>query len=210
MAALKSSAVTVPVRSLQAWCRTLVRAVGSSQEEAAAVADNLVLSNVKGHDSHGVGYLGLYLRAAATGALPVNLPGPTVLGDAGNLITLDGRGGFGQIMARDAVDLGIERARERGGAAVVALRNSHHVARVGAWAERVTAAGMVSIHFVNVGAHAPLVAPHNGADARLGTNPFAVGFPGDPPLVLDFATSHVALGKVSQANRRVVSAVASG
>ena len=196
-----SAPVLIGAKQLQTLCRSLVRAVGCSTAEAAAVADNLVLSNVKGHDSHGVGYLPLYLRAAKRGALPINLDGPSVLSDVGPVLALDGRGGFGQVMAREAMAMGIERAAKHG-TAVVTLRNSHHVARVGAWAEMCVAAGLASVHFVNVGAHAPLVAPHGGGDARLGTNPFAVGFPGEPPLVLDFATSQVALGKVRDAGTR--------
>ena len=61
---------------------------------------------------------------------------------------------------------------------------------------------MASLHFANVAAHAPLVAPHGGADARLGTNPMAIGFPSDPHLLLDFATSAYALGKVREAMGR--------
>jgi hydroxycarboxylate dehydrogenase B len=54
----------------------------------------------------------------------------------------------------------------------------------------------VSLHFVNVVAP-PVVAPHGGAAARFGTNPFTAGvpLPGRPPLVLDFATSMIAQGK---------------
>jgi uncharacterized oxidoreductase len=51
------------------------------------------------------------------------------------------------------------------------------------------------VHFVNVRSH-PWVAPHGGLDARLSTNPFCVAIPHAPhPLVLDYATSAVALGK---------------
>jgi uncharacterized oxidoreductase len=56
---------------------------------------------------------------------------------------------------------------------------------------------MASIHFTNVVSR-PLVAPHNGAQARLGTNPLTVGLPrkGKPPILLDFATSAIAVGKI--------------
>ena len=54
----------------------------------------------------------------------------------------------------------IERARAHG-VAIVGLRNSHHIGRVGHWAEQATAAGLASIHFTNVVSR-PLVAPHGG------------------------------------------------
>jgi uncharacterized oxidoreductase len=64
---------------------------------------------------------------------------------------------------------------------------------------------MISIHFVNV-LSKPIVAPHGGYDARFGTNPFTIGVPmaGRPPLVLDFATSAIALGKVRVAHNKGV------
>ena len=56
-------------------------------------------------------------------------------------------------------------------------------------------AGLVSLHFVNVISRS-IVAPHGGADARFGTNPFTAGIPlqGRPPMILDFATSMLAQG----------------
>jgi uncharacterized oxidoreductase len=83
--------------------------------------------------------------------------------------------------------------------AVVTLANSHHVGRVGAYGELASAAGLVSIHFVNVTDHRGLVAPFRGRDARFSTNPVCIGMPGtatQPPLLLDMATSGVAMGKV--------------
>jgi uncharacterized oxidoreductase len=79
------------------------------------------------------------------------------------------------------------------------LANSHHVGRVGAYGELASAAGLVSIHFVNVADHGGLVAPFRGSDARFSTNPVCIGMPGtatQPPLLLDMATSGVAMGKV--------------
>ncbi len=58
-------------------------------------------------------------------------------------------------------------------------------------------AGLVSVHFVNVVSD-PSVAPFGGVAARVGTNPFSVGIPrdGKRPVILDFATSKLAVGKV--------------
>src|SRR3546814_13202299 len=60
-----------------------------------------------------------------------------------------------------------------------------------------TEAGQVSVHFVNA-AGSVLVAPFGGVDKRFSTAPFCVGVPrkGEAPLILDFATSVVAEGKV--------------
>ena len=96
----------------------------------------------------------------------------------------------------------IERAQAHG-SCVVALGNAHHIGRIGAWAEQAAAAGLASIHFVNVVAR-NIVAPHGGADARFGTNPFCAGVPfaGRDPVILDFATSVIAQGKTRVAHNK--------
>ena len=70
--------------------------------------------------------------------------------------------------------------------------------RIGTYAERCGDAGMVSVHFVNVVGHAPLVSPWGSRERRLQTNPFCVAVPrdDDSPIVLDMATSAIAMGKV--------------
>ena len=90
----------------------------------------------------------------------------------------------------------MRKARQEG-VAVVALRHSGHVGRVGDWAQMAADAGIISVHFVNV-AGSQLVAPFGGVDRRMSTAPFTVGFPmgGTDPIILDFATSVVAEGKV--------------
>ena len=78
------------------------------------------------------------------------------------------------------------------------LRNTHHLGRIGTYGEQSIAAGMVSLHFVNVTDHPPLVAPFRGSDARFSTNPICLAMPGSqkqPPVLLDMATSCIALGK---------------
>jgi hydroxycarboxylate dehydrogenase B len=62
--------------------------------------------------------------------------------------------------------------------------------------------GLISIHFVN-GRGSLLVAAFGGLERRLSTAPFCIGIPrGDaPPVVLNFATSLVAEGKVNVASR---------
>ena len=77
------------------------------------------------------------------------------------------------------------------------LKNAHHIGRIGHWAEQAVAAGLVSVHFVNAMSK-PVVAPFRGTEARYVTNPFTVGIPvpGREPMLLDFATSAIAMGKV--------------
>ena len=185
---------TIDVTRLNAAIRLVMKGFGSSDVEIEAVSDNLIEANLTGHDSHGIGMLPRYADAYQQGGLTPNQHVRTVL-DAGTLLRLDGGAGFGQVIGREAMQLGIERALQHG-SCIVALGNSHHLGRIGAWAEQATRAGLVSLHFVNVIARS-IVAPYGGADARFGTNPFAAGIPiaGSSPVILDFATSVLAQGK---------------
>jgi hydroxycarboxylate dehydrogenase B len=187
--------VTIHAEPMKAVVRAIVTAAGSSAREADLVADHLIEANLTGHDSHGVGMLPRYVEVFLAGDLKIN-EHVTVVNDTGPLLTLNGNAGFGQVMGFEAMERGIERAAQHG-VAVVGLANSHHIGRIGHWAEQCIRAGYVSMHYVNVISE-PVVAPFGGRDARFVTNPFCVGIPlpGQEPILLDFATSRIAMGKV--------------
>ncbi len=192
---------TIPVAPLRLAMQQLVRGFGSAPEEVDAVADNLIEANLTGHDSHGIGMLPRYALSYLEGGLKPNTHVKTVF-DGGALLRLDGDAGFGQVVGREAMALAIERAQAHG-SCIMALGNAHHLGRIGAWAEQAAAAGLVSLSFVNVISRG-IVAPHGGADARFGTNPFTAGvpLPGREPLILDFATSVIAQGKTRVAHNK--------
>jgi uncharacterized oxidoreductase len=186
---------TIQATDLRKQVASVIAAAGSSAEEARTVADNLVLANLSGHDSHGVGMVPRYVDAVLEGGLKPNA-GAKVLLDGGALLSLDGQRGYGQVVGEQAMALGMARAKELG-SCVMALANSHHLGRIGHFAEMAVAQGLVAIHFVNVQSR-PVVAPWGGSDGRYGTNPCCIGVPlkGREPFVLDFATSRVAQGKM--------------
>ncbi len=182
---------------------SVVRALGSDGDEPTLVADQLIQANLSGHDSHGIGMLPTYVNAVAAGLLSLNAETEAVI-DSGPVMVFDGHFGFGQVAGFRAMTAGIQRAKEQG-VALVGLRNSFHVGRIGHWGEQAVASGLASIHFVNVAGHEPLVAPHGGASARFGTNPVCIAIPADggvPAALLDMATSTIALGKTRVAKNR--------
>jgi uncharacterized oxidoreductase len=179
----------------------VVAAGGSEPREARMVAENLVTANLMGHDSHGIGMIPRYVDSLLEGGLLVNQH-PKVRLDAGTLLSLDGCQGYGQVIGAEATAMAIERAKKHG-SCVMALGRSHHLGRIGEWGEAAAAQGLVSISFVNVISRS-IVAPYGGADARFGTNPvcIAIPLPGEPPFLLDMATSAVAQGKVRVAHNK--------
>jgi len=190
--------------NLHALTRTIFERAGWNARDAALAADHLVLSNLSGHDSHGVGMVPRYLLSAGKGLLKIG-PTLTTVVDAGALLTLDGGMGLGQVVGHDAMVIAIQRARLHG-VAVLSLRNTHHLGRIGHWGEQAAAAGLVSMHYVNVIGRPALVAPWGGSRARFSTNPVCVAYPrpGREPIVLDFATSRIAHGKTRVAWKRGV------
>lgn len=190
---------TIPAAELRAVVTGLLVANGSSATEAATVATNLVLANLSGHDSHGVGMVPRYVDAVLEGGLKPNTGVRTVL-DIGTMLTLDGQHGYGQVVGEQAMALGMERAKLHG-SCIMTLAGAHHLGRIGHFSEMAVAQSLVSIHFVNVLSR-PIVAPWGGGDGRFGTNPCCIGIPlkGQPPFILDFATSRVAQGKMRVAH----------
>ncbi len=174
---------------------------GAQGVTARAVAGMLVDANLSGHDSHGIQMVTHYADCLANGGLDPRAR-PELARDGGAVVRIDGHRGFGAVAGAFAMEQGMSRAREHG-VALTALANSHHLGRIGHWAEVCLEAGLVSLHFVNVHGHKPLVAPWGGRETRLGTNPFCAGVPGterNAPFVLDFATSKIAFGKVGVAH----------
>ena len=192
---------TLQASLLRTQVASVLVAAGSSQPEAEQVAGNLVLANLSGHDSHGIGMLPRYVDAVAEGGLKPNAS-VKVTADIGTLLALDGQGGYGQIVGVQAMDMGIARAKQHG-SCIFTLAHAHHLGRIGHFAEMATAEGLVSLHFVNVLSR-PVVAPWGGGDGRFGTNPCCIGVPlaGAEPFVLDFATSRVAQGKMRVAHNK--------
>lgn len=186
--------VLIAAETLETLVRDIFVAAGCEAGEAKVISSHLLGANLAGHDSHGVVRVPRYIDWLQAGHVFFGRK-PRIVTDGGAFALLDADFGFGQSVAREATELGIARAKEHG-AAVIALRNAGHVGRIGHYAEMALEAGLISVHFVNV-AGSTLVAPFGGVERRFSTAPFSIGVPlTGRPVVLDFATSRVAEGKV--------------
>jgi uncharacterized oxidoreductase len=181
--------------TLTTLVRDIFAAQGCSAAESGRIAQYLVAANLTGHDSHGVIRVPRYVAMLGRDEVRRDVTAEIVT-DTPAFALVDGGYGFGQTVGPQAVRLGVDKALQ-GGVAIVGLRHSGHLGRIGEWAEMAAEAGLCSLHFVNV-AGSELVAPFGGVERRFSTAPFAAGFlaPGRAPVILDFATSLVAEGKV--------------
>ncbi len=179
--------------------RDVFEASGSSATEAAIVADHLVEASLMGHDSHGVMRAAKYIGWLKKGFIRQNRHAKLVL-DRGTVQVVDGGMGYGQVIGLEAMRMLADRSKEFG-IACLAIRNCAHLGRIGKWAEMLAEHRLVSVHYVNTTGFGILVAPHGGSDRRLSANPIAAGAPrgSGAPIILDFATSVIAEGKVQMA-----------
>ena len=191
---------TIDAERLAVGTRAIFTAAGATAENAEIVTHSLVDANLTGHDSHGVIRIPHYVKEIHDRRLDPK-GSPTVIRETGATAVLDGAATFGQVGSRVAADLAIRKAREAGLGSVAAM-NCHHTGRIGEWVERAAAAGMVGMA-ATAGEGSPRqVAPYGGARGALGTNPIAWAMPragGRPPILLDYATSAVAQGKLQVA-----------
>jgi uncharacterized oxidoreductase len=177
----------------------MFRKCGSEDYEAKTIATRLVGANLRGHDSHGIIRSPRYVEWVDDGKVFPNRKA-TVEMENDVIAIVDAQQGFGQTAGEQAVDIGVAKAKQQG-AAIVALKNSGHLGRIGDWAERAAQSECASLHMVNVRGSL-LVAPFGGRDRRGSTSPFCLGVPTpDGAIVHDFATSLVAEGKALVALR---------
>jgi LDH2 family malate/lactate/ureidoglycolate dehydrogenase len=176
-------------------------AVGLAEEPAATAAENLVLADVRGVESHGLARLPNYVARIRRGLVDVGAE-LSVVRETAATIAFDANNGLGLVQAPRAMARCVAKADESG-LCFATVRGSNHLGMVGAYALMAARRGLGGIAMTNA---SPLVVPTFGAEAKLGTNPIAIAVPtgtraADPPLVLDMATSAVAWGKIEIAQR---------
>jgi LDH2 family malate/lactate/ureidoglycolate dehydrogenase len=195
----------VPIRTadeLRQLVTSILLAAGAPASHAAIVAHSVVDSNLAGHDSHGVVRIPHLVMDALSGKLKA-ASSPRVTQDKPSTATVDGGSTFGHVGCHLATGMAIRKARATSIAAV-ALTRANHTGRIGEWAEMGADAGMVTLVLgsranSSRGTPGGTLAPFGGRTGALGTSPIAWSVPrrdGRPPILLDFATSAVAQGKL--------------
>ena len=183
----------VPAGELLALVREIFERCDMASPDAALLADTLVTADLGGVNSHGVLRVPDYVRKL-TGQGVDPRGRPELVRDSGACIVVSGRNSMGQIGARFAMQLAIERAREHGIAAA-AVRDSNHCGAVGYFAEQALAHEMIGLATTN---SLPTMAPWGGAERVLGINPLAVAIPAgaERPILYDAAFSGSSHGKI--------------
>ena len=172
--------------------------MGCSKEHAVLAADVLLLSDLRGIDSHGVARLTGYVRLWQKQRINPK-PDIKIVHETPTTATIDGDAGLGLVVAPFAMKVAIQKA-EQYGSGWISIRNSNHFGIAGYHALMAVQKDMIGFAMTNA---SPLVAPTFSNERMLGTNPMCYAFPAGkyPPVIVDMATSAAANGKLEIAQR---------
>jgi hydroxycarboxylate dehydrogenase B len=197
------------VAELRKVTESIFTAAGAPADLATEMADALVGANLAGHDSHGVIRIPAYVRMIAEGQLDPKAR-PEVIKETASTALVDGKWTFGHVAAKFGTSVAIKKAKEAGAAAVSIVR-ANHIGRLGQWASQAAAEDVIAMVVVGGGSGGSRggrgsAAPFGGAEPAFSTNPIAIGMPGGemPDMLIDFATTVVAEGKLQVARAKDV------
>jgi LDH2 family malate/lactate/ureidoglycolate dehydrogenase len=191
-----AGSVEIPAADLAAVAARLFLAAGIQASDAAVVAQDLVAADLEGVASHGVMLAPMYVARIRAGSVSRESRG-VIVSDRGGAVVIDARNVLGQLTARQAAGLAIDRAR-RHGLAAASLRDAFHFGAAGLYARLMAEAGCIGVVMTNT---RPLMPAPGGAEPITGNNPIAIAAPGDGGFApeVDMATSAAAMGKIRNA-----------
>ncbi|XP_058501351.1 uncharacterized oxidoreductase YjmC-like [Solea solea] len=184
---------------VQGFIERCMTAVGTKAHHAHSLAEVLVEGDHRGHYSHGLNRMDMYVKDIQMGICAKDGE-PEVEKESVATALVDGKNLLGPVVGNFCMNLAIKKAKEVGIGWVVA-HGSNHYGIAGYYSMQALKENMIGMSFTNT---SPLVVPTRGKACTLGTNPISVAAPakdGDS-FVLDMATSAVALGKVELHDRR--------
>ena len=185
---------TYDYTALRDFGTTLGEKVGLAPERAKVQAEILLEADLMGHTTHGLAMLPSFLKNIADGAIRAKGE-PRIISDRGSTALWDANALPGTWIVTKAITDACMRVAQHGVVTVV-LRNSAHIAALGAYLRQATDQGLV-IMIANTDSSMRTVAPAGSREAQLAPNPLAFGYPTeDEPVLIDISTSSIANGWV--------------
>jgi uncharacterized oxidoreductase len=174
----------------------LFTAGGLPPADAQLVAKLLVKAELRGYPGHGLTRVAQYLSFVQNGTVRLDAR-PVVIREAKTTAVIDGRHYIGQVVAHEAMQLAITKAKEHG-VGIVCVRRASHTGRLADYMEMAADEGMIGIGAVSVGAGTTTL--FGGMERIAGTNPIAFGFPGPGGrhVVIDLATASMSMGEIQK------------
>ena len=192
-----SDTVRMSLREIETLAYDALKAVGTDDTAARAMAIATAATEADGVASHGLAYIPIYAEHVTCGKVN-GAAKPIVTRPKPAFIQVDAQNGF----AHTAIDAGFdplfEAARENG-IAVLAIDQSYNCGVLGYHTYRMAKAGLIGIGFTNAPAS---IAPSGGRTPVVGTNPFSIAVPADssgqaePAILIDQSASAIAKSEI--------------
>uniref|UniRef100_UPI00398F0041 uncharacterized oxidoreductase YjmC-like isoform X2 n=1 Tax=Pristiophorus japonicus TaxID=55135 RepID=UPI00398F0041 len=184
---------------LHQFIERCMKAAGAQSAHGSALADVLVEGDYRGHYSHGLNRLDMYIKDLKTGICEKDGE-PVIEKSTAATALVNGKNLLGPVIGNFCMDLAIQKAKDVGIGWVTAY-GSNHYGIAGFYSMQALKCGFIGMSCTNT---SPLVVPTRAKECSLGTNPISVAAPAldSDSFVLDMATSAVALGKVEMQHRR--------
>lgn len=186
------------VTELTEFACAVLCSVGMVDSDARTLGANLVDSDLRGIESHGIVRLAPYIGQMTSGDVALR---PEVRLEQRTPVAalVDGGGGFGVLAGMQAMRWTVQTARSYG-LAMAGVTNIGHFGTASYYSRAAARQGFIGIAMTNT---SPVVAPAGGAEPRLGNNPLSIAVPdgnGDVGFCLDIAMSVVSRGRVKLAS----------
>lgn len=194
----KRKMINVKNHELRPLCVSILQSAGAPLDIASTVVDSLLDASLRGYDSHGIVRIPQYVQDIHAGQIQPSAR-PSVINEGPAFAVINGNYGFGPLAGRLATEVAINKA-SRIGLAMVCIRSTNHLGRIGEYPERIARNGLVGLAFSN--ALTPRVAPFGGARACLSPEVISVAAPipvssdCEDPFLLDITCSVIPEGKV--------------
>lgn len=180
---------TILSSELEHFVTEILASAGVPRQAAELTGSSLVAANLRGVDSHGVRLIPVYVKQLQSGDMDPTAKG-RILSENQACLLFDAENGIGQVAAAQCCDHSVRLSRAFGLGLTVA-RNSNHFGAAAYWGTRMAEQGQLGIVLCNA---SRLVAPWQGREARMGTNPICIAVPG--PWLLDMSTTAVAANRI--------------
>ena len=186
-------------QQLRDFSRKVFEHFGVPTQDALVAADVLAYSDEHGIDSHGIARLKTYFDLLKAKRINPQ-PQIKIVREKASVATVDGDNGLGLVVGPKCMQMALQKAKEFG-SGWISVCHTNHYGAAGYYPMMALRDDLIGLSMTNT---TKGVAPFQGAEKMLGTNPIAIAFPGfkEPPVVIDFASSAVSYGKIEIAQRK--------
>ncbi len=180
-------------KEIRVFLNGLFEAAGVPKKTYRPVVDGLILTSLRGVDSHGIRLALHYVRSVAAGRINKN-PKISFQKTARATAMMNADHAYGIVAGMEAMRKAMELGRQNG-IGMVAVKNSTHFGAAALYSLAAAEKNMIGLSFTHTDS---VVVPHGGRASFLGTNPicFAAPCEGEEPFCLDMATTVISWNKL--------------